>query len=229
MGRMPGYYENILSARKLERVYALAPPRIRRYLDAEVRYILGHIPKRSVVLELGCGYGRILPKLAGRSRILVGIDTSQPSLRRGREIMGIPANIHLARMDAVRLGFAGGVFDAVIGIQNAISAFHVDRRELIAESVRVAKPGGRVLFSSYTEKIWPARLEWFRLQARAGLLGEIDEEQTGNGRIVCKDGFTASTVGPEEFRSLTASLGGIDVSINEVDESSLFCAIVKRA
>jgi 2-polyprenyl-6-hydroxyphenyl methylase/3-demethylubiquinone-9 3-methyltransferase len=226
---MPGYYENILSARKLERVYALAPPRIRQYLDAEVRYVLGHIPQRSSVLELGCGYGRILPRLAGRSRMLVGIDTSQASLRRGRKIIGNPVNIPLARMDAVRLGFADGVFDAVVGIQNAISAFHVDRRELLAESVRVAKPGGRILFSSYTEKIWPARLEWFRLQARAGLLGEIDEEQTENGRIVCKDGFTASTVGPEEFRSLTASLGDVDVSIEDVDGSSLFCVIVKRA
>lgn len=226
---MRRYYENILSARKLERVYALAPPRIRQYLDAEVGYVLGHISERSIVLELGCGYGRVLPKLAGRSRVLVGIDTSQASLRRGRKIMGFSPPIHLMRMDAVRLGFADGVFDAVIGIQNAISAFHVDRRELIAESVRVAKPGSRVLFSSYTEKIWPARLEWFRLQAGAGLIGEIDEEQTGNGRIVCKDGFTASTVGPEEFHSLTASLGDIDVSTVEVDGSSLFCVIVKQA
>jgi 2-polyprenyl-6-hydroxyphenyl methylase/3-demethylubiquinone-9 3-methyltransferase len=130
-------------------------------------------------------------------------------------------------MDAIQIGFCDKVFDVVICIQNGISAFHVNQKELIRESIRVAKPSGIVLFSSYSEKFWNARLEWFERQSEAGLLGEIDYAKTRDGVIVCKDGFTATTVRPDEFLSLTADVNA-EVRITEVDESSLFCEIVPR-
>ncbi len=68
-------------------------------------------------------------------------------------------------------------------------------------------------------------MKWFELQSQAGLLGEIDYEKTKEGIIVCKDGFTATTVGSQDFSRLTHDLIG-DVQITEVDESSLFCEIV---
>jgi 2-polyprenyl-6-hydroxyphenyl methylase/3-demethylubiquinone-9 3-methyltransferase len=128
-------------------------------------------------------------------------------------------------MDAACLGFRNQAFDVVACIQNGISAFKVDQRTLIAESIRVTRPGGKVLFSSYSEKFWDDRLEWFKLQAEHGLLGEIDWQATGNGVIVCKDGFRATTVGPGEFAALTA---GFDAQCRseEVDGSSLFCELV---
>ena len=61
----------------------------------------------------------------------------------------------------------------------------------------------------------------------AGLRGEIDLEKSQDGQIVCKDGFTATTVGPGDFLYLTANLP-VDVYIVEVDESSLFCEITPR-
>jgi 2-polyprenyl-6-hydroxyphenyl methylase/3-demethylubiquinone-9 3-methyltransferase len=127
-------------------------------------------------------------------------------------------------MDAARLGFQDRAFDCVVCIQNGISAFHVDKQVLISESVRVTRPGGNVLFSSYSDKFWKHRLEWFERQSEAGLLGEIDYENTKDGVIVCKDGFTATTVRGEDFLSLTARLNA-SVRIVEVDESSLFCEI----
>lgn len=63
------------------------------------------------------------------------------------------------------------------------------------------------------------------MQSEAGLLGEIDCIRTRNGVIVCKDGFTATTVRIHEFLELTGELN-LDAQIEEVDESSLFCEIV---
>jgi 2-polyprenyl-6-hydroxyphenyl methylase/3-demethylubiquinone-9 3-methyltransferase len=131
-------------------------------------------------------------------------------------------------MDAAALGFRDRTFDRVICIQNGISAFHVDQRTLITESVRVTKQGGIALFSSYSDKFWEHRLDWFEAQSKAGLLGEINHEKTGNGIIVCKDGFTASTVRVDDFLALTSHLN-VDVKIVEVDESSVFCEIVRLA
>lgn len=63
------------------------------------------------------------------------------------------------------------------------------------------------------------------MQAEHGLIGEIDRERTGGGVIVCKDGFQANTVGPDEFQGLCSSLG-VRPRIEEVDGSSLFCEII---
>ena len=224
---MNEYYSRKLSAVRLKQVYEVAPVRVRQYLDAEMNHVLEKVRPGDLVVELGCGYGRILPKLAGKAGWVVGIDTSAPSLELARQTLGSASVCSLSRMDAVKLGFHDRTFDCVVCIQNGISAFHVDQRTLITESLRVTRAGGVVLFSSYSEKFWKQRLEWFELQSQAGLLGEIDYDRTKDGVIVCRDGFTATTVDANDFRALTAGLNA-DVRIVEVDESSLFCEIMPR-
>ncbi len=225
-----GYYTDHLSAERLRRCYALAPPRVRQYLEAELQHVLTRIAPTDTVLELGCGYGRVLARLASRARAVVGIDTSPGSLALGRDLLRNCTNCTLLQMDAAALAFADASFDVVVCIQNGISAFHREPRRLLAEALRVTRTGrtgarpGRVLFSSYAAAFWPDRLDWFQRQAAAGLLGEIDVAATGDGVIVCKDGFRATTVGPAEFARLAAELGQ-PWTLTEVDQSSLFCEI----
>jgi ubiquinone/menaquinone biosynthesis C-methylase UbiE len=219
-----GYYREKLAAENLKKCYEIASSRVKQYFSTEISYVLGKIGPNDKVLDLGCGFGRVMPDLAKKAAKVVGIDHSYASLIMAKEIIrGIP-NCFLVGADAVQLCFKPKTFDVVICIQNGISAFHVDQEELIKESLRVTKYGGIVLFSSYSDKFWNHRLEWFYMQADAGLLGEIDEKKTGNGVIVCKDGFTATTVSPSQFLSLTSRLG-VKASIDEVDESSVFCKV----
>lgn len=222
---MGGYYEEKLAAERLRRCYEIAPPRVKRYLESEIRFVQERITPGAHVLELGCGYGRVLRELIGVAGLVVGIDTSVVSLWLARESLGRSPSCALAAMHALSLGFRDGQFDFVACVQNGISAFHVDQRALIAEAVRVTRPGGRVLFSSYLESFWPHRIEWFRIQADHGLLGEIDEAASGGGVIICKDGFRATTVSRERFAELTRGIGGT-VMMHEVDASSLFCEIL---
>ncbi|MCX7022973.1 MAG: class I SAM-dependent methyltransferase, partial [bacterium] len=119
-----------------------------------------------------------------------------------------------------------GSFDVVVCAQNGVSAFGADRRGLIIEALRVTRPGGTALFSSYAAEFWDHRLEWFRRQSEAGLLGKIDEGRTGDGVIVCRDGFRAETVVEEEFRVLTRGLGA-EARFTVVDSSSLFCDLTR--
>jgi 2-polyprenyl-6-hydroxyphenyl methylase/3-demethylubiquinone-9 3-methyltransferase len=221
----PGYYTRKLSSGKLEKVYALATPRIKKYLEAELKFALSHIRSCDKVLDLGCGYGRQFPELCKKSGFVVGIDSSAESLALGQQYLQDISNCLLIRMNARNLLFPDESFDVVLCLQNGISAFHVDQKKLIREAVRVVKKGGTVLFSSYSEKIWEERLKWFQLQSEAGLLGEIDYGKTENGNIVCKDGFTATTVDEQNFRRLIKVLKGIEVSFREVDHSSLFMII----
>ncbi|MCK4595836.1 class I SAM-dependent methyltransferase [candidate division WOR-3 bacterium] len=218
---MKGYYSDKLSAERLKRCYEIAPPRVQQYLKEEVNYVLQKIHPGDTVLELGCGYGRILPQLTQRAHRVIGIDTSLVSLYIGRETLCDISNCFLVNMNAIRLAFNDRAFDLVVCIQNGISALHVAQKDLIRESIRVTKVGGTILFSSYSDKFWKDRLEWFELQSKAGLLGVIDNEKTRDGVIVCKDGFTATTVSPDQFLSLTTGFN-VNVQVVEVDESSIF-------
>lgn len=221
---MSNYYSNKLYANHLKQCYEIAPIRVQQYLEAEVNHVIQKIHPGDMVLELGCGYGRVLLELAKKAKWVIGIDTSFSSLLLGLEMLKDFSNCFLMRMNAIKLAFRDSIFDKIVCVQNGISAFHVNRKELIRESIRVAKPGGTVLFSSYSDKFWDDRLEWFKLQIEAGLLGEIDYEKTQSGVIICKDGFKATTVQAHQFLSLTRDFDA-DIEIVEVDESSMFCEI----
>ena len=115
-------------------------------------------------------------------------------------------------------------FDVVLCIQNGISSFKIEPKILFREAERVTRKRGKVLFSSYSSKFWPSRLEWFRKQAAEGLIGAIDEERTGDGVIHCRDGFRATTFSAEDFTKTAASIGLV-ARLEEVDDSSLFCEL----
>jgi len=118
-------------------------------------------------------------------------------------------------------GFQNGSFDVVVCIQNGISAFKVDSLVLVSESLRITKREGICLFSTYSDKIWKERLQWFKNQADEELLGEIDWKATQRGTIVCKDGFVSTTFTEDEYQTIAHKLG-VSCEIVEVDASSLF-------
>jgi 2-polyprenyl-6-hydroxyphenyl methylase/3-demethylubiquinone-9 3-methyltransferase len=191
-----------------------------QYLEAEIEYALEFISTGDHVLEVGCGYGRILAKVFEKSESITGIDTSFDNLVMAKRNL----NVHLCQMNASTLGFPDNQFDVLLCLQNGISAFKVDPVELVKESIRVTRPGGICLFSSYSPKFWNERLEWFQLQSNEGLLGEIDYTLTKNGVIACKDGFRSTSFGAEEFSTISEEIG-IKVNVIEIDESSIFCEI----
>jgi ubiquinone/menaquinone biosynthesis C-methylase UbiE len=146
------YYKDKLSADKLFQCYKIAPPRVRQYFKEEINYVLKKIKKENLVLDLGCGYGRVIPAIAKKAGSVIGIDTSLPSLNLGNSFLKEIHNTFLMQMNAVKLSFSDNTFDVVICIQNGISAFHENKKKLIKESIRVTKPGGTILFSSCFEK-----------------------------------------------------------------------------
>jgi 2-polyprenyl-6-hydroxyphenyl methylase/3-demethylubiquinone-9 3-methyltransferase len=220
-----GYYSRKLSGDRLRRCYAVAPPRVRRYLEAEIEFVLSHVRASDQVLELGCGYGRAALRFASVARRVVGVDTSMESLALARALDVSAGRCEFLHMDASSLSFGDSGFDLVACIQNGLCAFGVDRKNLVREALRVARPGGRVLFSTYSSAFWEHRLEWFRLQARAGLIGEIDESETGGGTIVCRDGLRLDMMCTDELMELGVSVGA-QPEIVEVDESAVFAVWV---
>ena len=193
---MRGYYVGKLSGERLRQCYDLGSERVKRYLEAEIDFVLSRLERNNTVLELGCGYGRVTFRLAEVAKRVVGIDTATESLALARQIAGSRSPCEFQEMDV-----------------------------LLRQALRVTRPGGRILFSSYAKRFWADRLEWFEAQAAAGLVGAIDHERTEIGTIVCKDGFHSGMLSPEDFLSLGKRLG-VEAEVTEVDESSVFCEFV---
>ena len=223
---MTSYYSQRLSGDRLQKCYELASPRVQQYLESEIRHLLERIGPDDAVLELGCGYGRVTLRLAEQARSVVGIDVAEQSLELARALAGSDARCEFALMDALHLSFAEGSFDVVLCIQNGICAFGVSQSELMREALRVVRPGGRLILSTYSDAFWADRLSWFESQSSERLVGPVDHGATGDGVIVCSDGFRSGTATRSELEELCSELG-VTATITEVDGSSLFCEVSK--
>jgi phosphatidylethanolamine/phosphatidyl-N-methylethanolamine N-methyltransferase len=101
------------------------------------------------ILEVGVGTGISLPDYARTNR-LVGVDYSEPMLRRAQERVRNEQLDHvdaLAVMDAARLGFPDASFDVVVG-QYLITAVP-DPEATLDEFARVLKPGGEIILVNH--------------------------------------------------------------------------------
>ncbi len=221
---MQNYYASKLNSKNLIQCYKIAPPRVQQFLQAEIDYVLANISSTDHVLDLGCGYGRVAKYISMAAGKLTGIDISKDNIDLAKVYVKNNQNCEFLVMDAKTLEFPDNWFDVSICVQNGISAFKTNPTKLLAESIRVTKRGGTILFSSYSEKFWNHRLEWFQMQSDQNLIGAINKDLTKNGTIVCKDGFRATTYTPTDFLELTKKFN-IYPEIIEVDQSSVFCKI----
>ncbi|MGI5059546.1 class I SAM-dependent methyltransferase [Treponema denticola] len=219
------YYAQNLNAQKLFRVYDTALPRVRQYLNEEINFIKRNLTGTESVLEVGCGYGRILKELSPYAKRLIGIDISEDSVAFAKEFLKDSSNATVQAADAYNLAF-NGEFDMVLCLQNGLSAIKGSAECLITVCVQSLKKGGKAFFSTYSGKFWKDRLDWFREQADKKLLGEINEEKTKDGIIICKDGFKAVTFTEEELKKLGIQ-SGFRYEIKEIDKSSLFLILTK--
>jgi phosphatidylethanolamine/phosphatidyl-N-methylethanolamine N-methyltransferase len=101
------------------------------------------------ILEVGVGTGISLPDYR-RSNRVIGVDLSEPMLRKAQERVADEALGHvdgIAVMDAQRLGFPDSFFDVVVA-QYVITVVP-DPDATLDEFARVARPGGEIILVNH--------------------------------------------------------------------------------
>jgi ubiquinone/menaquinone biosynthesis C-methylase UbiE len=94
------------------------------------------------VLEIGCGTGLILGRVAERARSACGVDLSPGMLRAARS-----RGLQVALGSATQLPFADASFDLVCSFK--VLAHVPDIRGALAEVARVTRPGGSMVLEFY--------------------------------------------------------------------------------
>ncbi|HEY6549200.1 MAG TPA: class I SAM-dependent methyltransferase [Vicinamibacteria bacterium] len=169
-----------------EEIWNWDSPAGRRRADRRAELFVEHGGLRPGVkaLELGCGTGVFLEKVARCGATLHGLDLSEDLLAQARTRMAGAANVQLDRGNAEAMSYPEGTFDAVYG---SSVLHHLDLDASLRELHRVLKPGGRLVFAEpnllnpqvvYMFKYGPAKerfgvspdeMAFTRFRARAAL------------------------------------------------------------
>jgi len=135
-------------------------------LVAPILTKLGFATDRKVMLEVGCGVGRVTRSFARRFAKVMALDISQEMLERGRELQRNCDNIVWVQgngpaFKSIPLDSVDFVFSYLV-LQNFPTEVLV--LQSIREMLRVLKPGGIFLFqfnASRTSSMnWKGRLAW---------------------------------------------------------------------
>jgi ubiquinone/menaquinone biosynthesis C-methylase UbiE len=105
--------------------------------------LLALVPRDAVVLEIGCGIGRVLQHLSDGCREVHGVDISTEMVERGSRRLSHLSNVHLHHGNGYDLGlFEDGRFDLVF---SSFVFQHMPKTiafNYMTEAARVLKPGG---------------------------------------------------------------------------------------
>ena len=99
----------------------------------------------AAVLEVGCGTGLILERVAKVARAATGVDLSPGMLAKARE-----RGLEVREADATALPFADGTFDVTYSFK--VLSHVPDLGRALSEMARVTRPGGRVFIELYNRR-----------------------------------------------------------------------------
>jgi ubiquinone/menaquinone biosynthesis C-methylase UbiE len=146
---------------------------VEHYLRKRSRFVVEHCP-RGEGLDVGCGTGTLAARLAGAGYRMSGVDSSEGMLDVLRERS--PA-VRAVRGSGTELPFPDESFDLVLSV--AVMHHIADAPDVtrtLAEMVRVARPGGRILVWDHN----PRNPYWKLLMARV-------PQDTGEERLIPED------------------------------------------
>jgi SAM-dependent methyltransferase len=124
-----------------------APPNqqesMRAVVSPALADLIESLDAKSLVVDIGCGPGRVLGFLARRGVPCVGLDRSRISVGLAAERYHCPVIVG----DNLRLPFADGSVDVVIS--DGVIHHTQDPRAAFLENNRILKPGGRMYLAVY--------------------------------------------------------------------------------
>jgi ubiquinone/menaquinone biosynthesis C-methylase UbiE len=177
-----------------------------KLIDDQAAAIVGRYAADKDVLEVGCGTGLILQRVAATARSAVGVDLSPGMLQaaRGR-------GLEVVEGSATDLPFAEASFDVCYSFK--VLAHIPDWDACMREMVRVTRPGGRIIIDVYNrnslrfliKRLWGARrtskdFAEDAISTRFWSPAEATEHLPEKTRVVATAGIRITTLHPAVCR-----------------------------
>lgn len=140
-----------------------------------------NLPSSSLVLDLGCGTGKLLNRLAGKFPDVkgIGLDLSSEMLKQARKNNQFHPRLIFIQGNSADLPCANNQFDAIF---NTISFLHYPEPKLVLREIsRILKPQGKFYLADYTSKIAgkkipfsPGGINFYDQKMRETLANEVN-------------------------------------------------------
>ena len=177
---------------------------------------LGHISigKQDTILDIGCGGGRTINKLAAIASEgkVYGVDYSEASVAASsttnRQLIE-KGRVEIRHGSVSRLPFSGGMFDVVTAVETHY--YWPDLAADVQDVLRVLKPGGSLIIiaESYKGGKYDQRLQQF-----------VDAMRANN--------YDYAFLDLDEHRALLSNAGFSDVHVFEEYDKGWICVTGKR-
>jgi SAM-dependent methyltransferase len=185
--------------------------------ESEKRIIQDTFRKDGLLLDLGCGTGRIAFGMEALGYIEVrAVDYSKGMIEAARLIAeGLGSRVNFRCDDARRLSFEASSFDGVIFGFNGLFMIpkESDRRRALAEIFRILKPGGRFICTGHDRGLVNQR-EYWESKGTERSVGGSKSDKSDFGDVVAETElgkmFIHSTTEAEAHRLLKGE-GFIDI------------------
>lgn len=184
------------------------PPKpIQEFLDQEIKFIKKYIKPNKVILEVGCGYGRLVKILSKNAKKVVGIDFSKPLLDKAKKNLFDKKNVELFLMNAEDIKFGNRSFDYVLCLDASFGNMPSIELKTLKQMKRVCKQNGEIIISVFSENAKKAQIENY---TRIGLKNIRDDGKA----IHTDEGFYSRRFTKDNLKEL-------------FDKINLKCKIIK--
>jgi ubiquinone/menaquinone biosynthesis C-methylase UbiE len=177
-----------------------------KLIDDQAAELVRRVGEGRDVLEVGCGTGLVLQRVAAFARTAKGVDLSPGMLEHARR-----RGLDVVEGSATDLPFPDASFDVVYSFK--VLAHIPDLDRCLSEMMRVVRPGGHLVFDSYNRaslryliKRWwgprPTSSEFDEaaIDTRFTSEAEIEARVPPPGRVVSKSGIRVVTLHPAMLR-----------------------------
>jgi len=178
----------------------------------EEEFLLENVPKDSVVLDIGCGNGRILKLLATHVKKIIGIDNDPNAIESSKEALKDFPNVEIYFEDAEKMHFDDKSFDVVVCAGATPVNFGDTEERIYSEIKRVLKNEGLFLTSVYNEDALDDRIITYDNYY------EGDYEVKEGGLVVFKD-FVSYQYTKEQITEILENNG---LNILEIIKQGIF-------
>lgn len=166
------------------------------YGAAELHFLADYLLPDAVILEVGCGTGRVLKSIVNRASYVHGIDFSRLMLRKAKQELGLGYNVDIQHAEAMHIPYKSDTFDYTLCMFNTYGNFdHPDK--CLEEMLRVTKQGCEVIVSVYSQV---AREMQKNIYPANGLTIEKDQEDA----IYLREGLVSRRFSKEQLEEIAA-------------------------
>ena len=154
---------------------------VRDFFYGDIECIKRFVKPGRNVLEVGCGYGRLLFPLSEKSSKVVGIDFSKKELSQAKRNFRKIKNVKFYYMNATKIHFGKLKFDYVLLMNNALGNMPGIEKKVIGQMIKAAKNGGRIFIRVFSEKAKTAQLKNYKKLGMKGIINLGNAYKTKEG------------------------------------------------